>query len=182
MQRLIRAAAAFAVVFVLPALAWAQEVATDEPINPILAAILALVATLMGAILTGYRMFVDWSKKKAQEIENEWIRGALSRFLDEAHTFGNTVGTAAEHAILNARSPTSPGGAAIVQSELPIISQAILDAMAKGYGGWTQMFGVLKRIGFGSTGDEAKKVALAKIEGIVASKLATEEKAARRGP
>lgn len=174
------APAVAALLLLAPAVALAQDaaVSADAPIGDFGQVALAILATAM----TGLLAFLAWGARQlkkviGENVENAWIVGALQRLTNEVYELASLVGTDAEHLIIAARAPGSPGGTAITGTELDNIGRGILASLAKRYGGWAQLFDTLKRIGLGEDEATAKNALLEQIKGAVAANTAKENPA-----
>lgn len=158
-----------AAVLLVPMVTYAQAETAEAPIPGWASVLLVILAMGMTAILAA----LAWGGNKlkaviAENIENTWIAGALTRLTNEVYELAELVGTPAEKLIIEARRPDSPGGEAIVASELDGIAKAILEVLKRRYGGWGQMFDTLKRIGLGGDSATAETAVLEQIKTAVA--------------
>ncbi len=170
----------------LPVLALAQEAAAaaaDEPINPVLGAVLGLVALAIPFLLKLKSKAAAAAKAAAEKIENEYVQGLVRRLAGEVDDLTSLVGTAAAEAYLDTRRPESPGGSATTKAELEGVGKAILAKLSDKYGGLDKLLDVAMRVGLGDNPAQAQAALLDKINLGVAKTAARDERLGNvRGP
>lgn len=115
---------------------------------------------LGGTLLVGG---VGWALKKLTDllgvkIENETISGILGRLIGSVTDAVAMVDQTLRKEIEAAKSPSSPGGEKITESEAKSMKDAVWAVLKSEYGGWEGMFGLLKRIGIGDEAAATEKI------------------------
>ncbi len=170
----LTAVAAFVLVTFWSVMAFAQEAAEAVEGLGFWGQVLVILATLVPAILGGLRWgsgLVSGAIEK--HVDNEWAKGALLRLMSEIYNLSELVGTTFESLVTDFTKPESEGGKEITRGELKLLATGLVEKLVEGYGGWSQAFDLLKRIGLGETPEAQKARLVSLAEPIVAKALVT---------